>query len=36
MDAKDVMSIEGIGKKTAETIVKNLKKLLEEGKQNGS
>ncbi len=31
MDAKDVMSIEGIGKKTAETIGKNLKKLLEEG-----
>ena len=32
MDAKDVMSIEGIGKKTAETIGENLKKLLEEGK----
>ena len=32
MDAKDIMSIEGIGKKTAGTIIKNLKKLLEEGK----
>ncbi len=32
MDAKNIMSIEGIGKKTSETIIKNLKKLLEEGK----
>ena len=32
MDVDDIMSIKGIGKKTSETIIKNLKKLLEEGK----
>jgi len=32
MDADDIISIEGIGKKTSEIINKNLKKLLEEGK----
>ena len=32
MDADDIISIEGIGKKTSEIIIKNLKKLLEEGK----
>ena len=31
MDIDSVLSIEGIGKKTAELIIKNLKKLLEEG-----
>jgi Holliday junction resolvasome RuvABC DNA-binding subunit len=31
MDSEDIMSIEGIGKKTAENIIKNLKKVLEEG-----
>ena len=31
MDIKGILSIEGIGKKTAETIIKNLKKLIEEG-----
>ena len=31
MDIDDILSIEGIGKKTAETIIKNLKKLIEEG-----
>ncbi len=32
MDVDDIMSIDGIGKKTAATIIKNLKKLLEEAK----
>ena len=32
MDIDDVLSIEGIGKKTAATIIKYLRKLLEEGK----
>lgn len=31
MDIDSVMSIEGIGKKTAETIIKKLEKLIEEG-----
>ena len=31
MDSEDIISIEGIGKKTAENIIKNLKKVLEEG-----
>jgi small subunit ribosomal protein S3 len=31
MDVDDIVSIEGIGKKTAETIIKKLKKLIEEG-----
>jgi Holliday junction resolvasome RuvABC DNA-binding subunit len=30
------MSIKGIGKKTAEIIIKKLKKLIEEGNQDGS
>ena len=30
MDTEDIMSIEGIGKKTAENIIKKLKKLIEE------
>ena len=29
MDAEDLSSIEGIGQKTAETIIKELKKILE-------
>jgi len=36
MDVEDIMSIEGIGKKTAGLMIKNLKKLLEEGNNNGS
>ena len=32
MDANSIVSIEGIGKKTAEIIIKKLKKLIEEGK----
>lgn len=36
MDVTDLMSIDGIGKKTAETLIKKLGKLLEEGSQNGS
>ena len=32
MDVDDIMSIEGIGGKTAEIIIKKLKKLIEEGK----
>ena len=32
MNVDDIMSIEGIGKKTSEIIIKHLKKLLEEGK----
>ena len=31
MDIDGILSIKGIGKKTAETIIKNLKKLIEEG-----
>jgi small subunit ribosomal protein S3 len=31
MNVDDIMSIEGIGKKTAELLIKNLKKLMEEG-----
>ena len=31
MDVDSIMSIEGIGKKTAETIIKKLRKLIEEG-----
>ena len=30
IDTEDIMSIEGIGKKTAENIIKKLKKLIEE------
>lgn len=29
MDLEDIIAIEGIGKKTAELIVKNLRKLVE-------
>lgn len=36
MDVDDIVSIEGIGKKTAETIIKKLKKLIEEGNDDGS
>ncbi len=36
MDIDSVMSIKGIGKKTAEIIIKKLKKLIEEGNQDGS
>ena len=36
MDVEDIISIEGIGKKTAETIIKKLKKLIEEGSEDGS
>jgi len=32
MDVDDIISIEGIGKKTSEILIKNLKKLIEEGK----
>ena len=32
MDIDGILSIEGIGKKTAEIIIKNLKKIIEEGK----
>jgi Holliday junction resolvasome RuvABC DNA-binding subunit len=31
MDVDDIMSIDGIGKKTAEIIIKQLKKLIKEG-----
>lgn len=31
MDVNSIVSIEGIGKKTAEIIIKKLKKLIEEG-----
>jgi hypothetical protein len=31
MDVDDIMSIEGIGGKTAQIIIKHLKKLIEEG-----
>ena len=36
MDLDDLMAIDGIGKKTAELIVKNIRKLLEEGTPNDS
>jgi len=36
MDIDGIMSIEGIGKKTAELIIKHLKKLLEEGTKHES
>lgn len=36
MDVDSVISINGIGKKTAEIIIKKLKKLIEEGNQDGS
>jgi small subunit ribosomal protein S3 len=36
MDLDDLMAIDGIGKKTAELIVKNIRKLLEEGTTNDS
>ena len=36
MDLDDLMAIDGIGKKTAELIVKNIRKLLEEGTRNDS
>lgn len=36
MDLDDLMAIDGIGKKTAELIVKNIRKILEEGTRNDS
>jgi small subunit ribosomal protein S3 len=36
MNLDDLITIDGIGKKTAELIVKNIRKLLEEGTENGS
>jgi small subunit ribosomal protein S3 len=36
MDIDGIVSIEGIGKKTAEIIIKKLRKLIEEGSQDGS
>lgn len=36
MDVDDIVSIEGIGKKTAESIIMKLKKIIEEGKIDGS
>ena len=36
MNLDDLIAIDGIGKKTAELIVKNIRKLLEEGTENGS
>ena len=36
MDIDDIVSIEGIGKKTAETVIKRLKKLIEEAKKDES
>jgi small subunit ribosomal protein S3 len=36
MDLDDLMAIDGIGNKTAELIVKNIRKLIEEGTENGS
>jgi len=35
MDLDDLLAIEGIGQKTAENLVKHLKKLIEEGDVNG-
>jgi len=36
MSIDDIVSIEGIGKKTAETVIKRLKKLIEEAKKDES
>lgn len=36
MELDDLMAIEGIGQKTAELLVKHLKKLIEEGESNGT
>jgi small subunit ribosomal protein S3 len=36
MNLDDLIAIDGIGNRTAELIVKNIKKLLEEGAENGS
>jgi small subunit ribosomal protein S3 len=36
MNVDDIIAIDGIGNKTAELIVKNIKKLIEEGTENGS
>lgn len=36
MDLEDILSISGIGQKTADIIVKNIRKLIEEGDQNSS
>jgi ERCC4-type nuclease len=36
MNLDDLIAIDGIGNKTAELIVKNIRKLLEEGTENGS
>jgi small subunit ribosomal protein S3 len=36
MNLDDLIAIDGIGKKTAELIVKNIRKLLQEGTKNGS
>jgi Holliday junction resolvasome RuvABC DNA-binding subunit len=36
MNLDDLIAIDGIGKKTAELIVKNIRKLLKEGTENGS
>ncbi len=36
MNLDDLMAIDGIGNKTAELIVKNIRKILEEGTENGS
>jgi len=36
MNLDDLITIDGIGNKTAELIVKNIRKLLEEGTENGS
>jgi ERCC4-type nuclease len=35
MDIDDLLAIEGIGQKTAENLVKHLKKLIDEGDVNG-
>jgi len=35
MDLDDLLAIEGIGQKTAENLIKHLKKLIEEGDVNG-
>jgi len=36
MNLDDLMAVDGIGQKTAELIVKNIRKLLEEGSEHGS
>ena len=36
MDVDDIVSIEGIGKKTAEIIIMKLRKIIEEGSMDGS